>query len=175
MIILDDKLFELLEACDGINQSEKWHPEGDVLLHSLQVLYQGFKENCDVDLLLAAMLHDIGKVKNSLGHEDIGADMLVGFVSEKTLWLIRNHMRIWYLLLGDMKRIKKVEELINHPWLPELLYLIRWDKMGRNPNKTIKYDKQDIMNRFERTTEKYFDDNVVFKKERNNERNKSGI
>jgi len=163
MIILQDKLFELLEACEGVHQLKKWHPEGDVLLHSLQVLYCGFKENTDVDLLLAAMLHDIGKVENSLGHEDIGANMLTGLVSEKTLFLIRNHMRIWYLLLGDMKRICKVEYLLDHPWLKELLYLVRWDKMGRNPNRTIKYNKLDIVNRFERAAEKHFDDNTIYK------------
>jgi len=162
MIILEFKLVELFESCEGIFQEKKWHPEGDVLQHSLQVLYQGFRENCDVDLLLAAMLHDIGKVENSLGHEDIGANMLVGLCSEKTIWLVRNHMRIWTLLLGDMKRIGKIESLIEHPWLRELLYLIRWDKMGRNPNKIIKYDIEDIVNKINRAAEKHFDDNKIF-------------
>ena len=164
MFELSEKIFELFEACEGVYQLKKWHPEGDVLQHSLQVLYRGFKENCDVDLLLAAMLHDIGKVENSLGHEQIACEMLTGLVSNKTLWLIRQHMRFWYLILGDMKRIGKIEEIINHPFLPELTYLCRWDKMGRNPNKTIKYNKQDIIERFKRAGEKHFDDNVCFRK-----------
>lgn len=164
MLNLNDKFFDFLEACKGVPQREIHHPEGDVFVHSLQVLYCGFRENTDVDLLLAAMLHDIGKIENSLGHEDIGANWLTNFCSPKTLWLIRQHLRIRYLVDGKMKKYSKVLELVDHPYLKELILLSRWDRMGRNPNKKIKYNRQEIIDKFERCAEKHFDDCVVFKK-----------
>ena len=73
-IILFDKkfmepLFNALERCVGIEQNNKYHPEKDVFNHSLQVLRLAFRETIDTDLILAAMLHDVGKADNKLGHK----------------------------------------------------------------------------------------------------------
>jgi len=150
-------LFDLFEKTKGIQQMEIHHPEGDVLNHSLQVLYRAFRETDDIDLILAAMFHDIGKIEESKGHEKIGVSMLRKYdASEKTLWLVEHHMRVWYLILGEMKKLGKVKELIGHPWLPELILLARWDKMGRNPNRIIYYDRVDILNRLQHITDNHF-------------------
>lgn len=148
--------FGFLERCKGVEQKDEYHPEGDVFIHSIQVMQWAFRESNDTDLILAAMLHDIGKYETSLGHEKIAIEWLNSYASGKTLWLIEHHMRIWHLLLGDMKRQKKVQYLVNHPWLPELVLLARWDKMGRNPNKEIKYDREIIIERLNQCVEKYF-------------------
>ena len=153
-------LFMSLEQCIGVKQMESYHPEGDVFNHSLQVLYCAFRETIDTDLLLAAMLHDVGKIENSLGHEKIAVGMLKPYVSVKTEWLIENHMRIWYYLLGDMKKLSKVRELACHPWLPELIQLARFDKLGRNPNRKIKYNRNDIMDRFNSCVDKRFEQTI---------------
>jgi len=150
-------LFGFLEQCQGVDQTDKHHPEGDVFNHSLQVMSWAFKETIDIDLILAAMLHDIGKSENSLGHEKIAVEWLGSYVSVKTLWLIEHHMRIWHLLLGEMRRQKKILYLIEHPWLPELIFLARWDKLGRNPNKHIKYDRDKIIDRLNKCVEKRFE------------------
>lgn len=139
--------FDYLGRCRGVEQMEKHHPEGDVLNHSLQCLYMAFRESSDIDLVLAAMLHDIGKIENSKGHEKIAIDWLSNICSVKTLWLIHHHMRVWDLLLGRMKRKGKINELIGHAWLPELIHLARLDKMSRNQNKTMEIDKHDIATR----------------------------
>lgn len=149
-------LFGVLEACQGIQQMEIHHPEGDVFVHSLQVLKWAFRETTDVDLILAAMLHDVGKAENSKGHEKNAVEMLSDYCSPKTLWLIENHMRIWYLILGEMKRYGKVQDLINHPWLPELIHLARWDKLGRNPRSIVRYDEQNIIDRLNKCVKTRF-------------------
>lgn len=151
-----EPLFLILEQTKGVKQLEKHHPEGGVFNHSLQVLYRAFRETIDTDLILAAMLHDIGKMENSLGHEKIAIGILKPFLSTKSLWLIENHMRIWYYLLGEMKKLSKAKQLAEHPWLPELIQLARFDKMGRNPNRKIKYDREDIMNKLNICAENRF-------------------
>ena len=151
-------LFQRLEKTDGISQNPEFHPEIDVFNHSLQVLKKAFKESVDTDLILAAMLHDVGKADRSKGHDHIAVEMLTGLASVKTLWLIEQHMRIWYLIKGEMKRHKKVQDLVSHPWLPELVLLARWDKMGRNPNmKNIEYDKQSIMDKLNKCAKLHFE------------------
>ena len=160
MIVFDDifmnPLFYYLETTKGIEQKEIHHPEGDVFTHSLQVLKWAFKETNDTDLILAAMMHDIGKVKNSLGHEKIAIELLKDYLSLKSLFIIEHHMRIWTMLLGEMRKLSKVKFLINHPWLPELILLARWDKLGRNPKMIVKYDKEFIINKLNEKAELYF-------------------
>jgi len=148
--------FEALERCRGVEQLEVYHPEGDVFIHSLQVLQWAFKETIDTDLILAAMLHDIGKVENSLGHEHIAIEMIGELLSVKTCWLIEQHMRIWYLLNGEMRKLSKIKELVDHPFLPELILLARWDKLGRYPKRKVLYSKQMIVDRLNYCAEEHF-------------------
>ena len=131
-----DPLFDLVEDCRGVLQESEYHPEGDVYVHSLQCVQIALKESIDPDAIIAALVHDIGKKKGSLGHEDYAVGMLQDLVSPKTLWLVEQHMRVRYYLDGTMKRLGKVKELMNHPWLPELIQLARWDHMAR---KKISY------------------------------------
>lgn len=156
-----DPLFTTLEQCRGIDQMDIHHPEGDVFIHSIQVLKWAFRESIDTDLILAAMLHDVGKMDNSLGHEKIAIGLLKPYASPKTLWLIEHHMRIWYFLLGDMKKLSSVIELAEHPWLPELVTLARWDKMGRNPRAKTTYDREIIMDKLNLCVKKKFECSTV--------------
>lgn len=154
---LMEQHFRALEKCEGVPQLDEHHPEGgDVLGHSLQVLRWAFRESHDTDLILAAMLHDVGKASMFKGHAKEGAEMLGDCVSAKTLWLIEQHMRIWHLLLGEMRRPEKVRELIEHPWLADLVLLARWDKMGRDPRAKVGYDKGKIIERLNGCVGKHF-------------------
>jgi len=140
-------LFTALEKCKGVEQREDHHPEGDVFNHSLQALYWAFKESPDVDLIIAAMTHDVGKCIGNLGHHEYSVKMLEGAVSEKTEWLIYNHIRFWDLVLGNTRRQGKVKTLLENPWFPDLAHLARFDKLGRNPNKKIDYDRNEILDK----------------------------
>lgn len=153
-------LFWVLEETKGVIQMEYYHPEGDVFTHSIQVLEAAFRETIDTDLILAAMLHDVGKNRKSHGHEKTALDLLDCHCSGKTLWLIKHHMRIWEMLLGKMRKKSKVEYLNEHPWLPELIMLAKWDKMGKNPRCKTVYDKEKIIDRLNLCVVKHFEFNL---------------
>lgn len=138
-------LFEALEACRNVAQSPVHHPEGDVFVHSLQTLKWAFRESDDTDLILAAMLHDVGKSVDSRGHEEVAVEWLSPHLSAKSLWLVGQHMRIWPFMTGEMRKLSKVRDLAGHPWLPELILLSRWDKLARNPRARVAYDKGKII------------------------------
>lgn len=141
-------LFNTLEKCRGVKQHTTWHPEGDVFNHSLQTLKWALRESDDIDLVVAAMLHDVGKQISKLGHEKYSVDLLKDHVSPKTLWLVGNHMRFWDYISGDMKKLSKVNKIANHEWCPDLAKLCRWDKMGRKAGATPDYDRAWIIDKF---------------------------
>ena len=82
-------LFTLLKRCETIQQSLEHHPEGNVLNHSLQTFKSALRVSEDRDLLLAALLQDIGTCEDSRGHEKIACAWLLPHCSVKTLWLIQ--------------------------------------------------------------------------------------
>jgi len=149
-------LFWFLERCQGVTQSPKWHPEGDVFNHSIQVGLMAFKETNDIDLIISAYLHDVGKIILSQKHSKIGCILLTPYVSIKTIFLIENHMRIWSYINGEMKKQSKCQSLIGHPWLSELIQLARFDHAGRNPNRKINYDRDRIIDGLNRCANEHF-------------------
>ncbi|HID00691.1 MAG TPA: multifunctional CCA addition/repair protein [Piscirickettsiaceae bacterium] len=54
-------LFPEIAALDGVPQSPKWHPEGDVLTHTWLVLMRAAELHDDVAVRFAALVHDVGK------------------------------------------------------------------------------------------------------------------
>lgn len=63
------KLFPELKALDGCPQEPEWHPEGDVWVHTLQVIDQTRLRIDDlprpqqIAMMLGALCHDLGKPK----------------------------------------------------------------------------------------------------------------
>lgn len=140
-------LLDMTELLRDVIQRKDYHPELDAFNHSMQVVHHALRESNDIDLILAAMAHDIGKAINPIGHEDIAVGMLKGLVSEKTLWLIENHMRVRYFLNGEMRKLSKVQELASNQWFTSLILLNRWDNMGRNANFNSQYDRVKLLSR----------------------------
>lgn len=139
------ELFSILEECKYTDQNPEFHPEGNVLNHSIQCFHWACRESNDIDLILAALLHDVGKSVMSKGHEVISGELIHDYVSVKTLFLVENHMRTWSYIEGQTKKLSKVRYLTSHPWFPELIHLLRYDRLGRQPNKKNEFDKDKII------------------------------
>lgn len=155
------KIYDELTLCVNVIQDERYHPEKNVQNHSLQCMLLAARESTDVDLVIAATLHDVGKRITKLGHDKESVKILTGYVSVKSLWLIENHMRVWALILGEMKKFGKIRFLIEHPWLPELIHLARIDKMGRQPNRKIILSYELIEETLDRVVNIKFESNKV--------------
>ena len=149
-------ILDVLHALKGIEQQKEYHPEGDALKHTFQVFRWAIRESVDLDLILAALLHDVGKATYSNHHERDGVKMIEGFSSCKTVWLVKNHMRVWTYIKGEMQGLKKCLELANHCWFPELIQLARWDAKGRNPRVTWHYPDEVIMDILNRIAKEHF-------------------
>jgi tRNA nucleotidyltransferase (CCA-adding enzyme) len=88
------RYFPEIEALQGVPQEPKWHPEGDVYVHTLLVLDEAAKQRTgdpefDLPLMLGALAHDFGKPGSteeidghitSRGHEEAGIEPTRAFL-----------------------------------------------------------------------------------------------
>jgi tRNA nucleotidyltransferase (CCA-adding enzyme) len=88
-------LFPELRALDGCPQEPEWHPEGDVWVHTLQVVDQARTRIDDlprpkqIAVMLGALVHDLGKPLTttfidgrirSMNHEELGVAPATAFL-----------------------------------------------------------------------------------------------
>jgi predicted HD phosphohydrolase/predicted nucleotidyltransferase len=125
------EMFKLLLLPLEDVKGSPYHPEGDMLYHSLQVFelakqWHGY----DLEFLQAALLHDVGKAIDSAYHAEAGADALEGFASERVIFLVRHHMDVLKLKDGSLGH-KKTVELRHSEYWEDLLALRELDDKGR--------------------------------------------
>src|SRR5713226_7770965 len=83
----------LLLPLEDVRQSPQYHPEGDVLYHSLQVFELAREHRpYDEEFLLAALLHDVGKGIDPSNHVEAGLSALDGVITDRTRFFIEHHM-----------------------------------------------------------------------------------
>jgi hypothetical protein len=127
----------LLLPLENVKQNPKWHPEGDVLYHTLQVFEQARNERpWDEEFLLAALLHDVGKGIDPFDHVGAGLQALAGLITPRTSWLIENHMLAQEYKAGTLGARQK-RRLEEHEEFDDLMALRGCDDRGRVPGATV--------------------------------------
>ena len=126
------QVFEsLLLPLENVKQNPKFHPEGDALYHSLQVYDLACDQlPYDEEFLLAALLHDVGKGLDPHDHVFAGLEALHGFISERTEWLIANHM-LAHQIQDRSIGARKLRRLRENESFDELVLLCECDRDGR--------------------------------------------
>lgn len=107
-----------VQAMVGVLQSVEYHPEGDVYVHTLKAL-EHLPENASDELLIATLLHDVGKPKTQTfgdrirfhAHEAVGASITERILkrfkastdfTDQVVSLVRGHMK--FMAVKDMKK-----------------------------------------------------------------------
>ncbi|MCA9077070.1 MAG: HD domain-containing protein [Planctomycetaceae bacterium] len=127
----------LLLPLEDVEQSRKYHPEGDALYHSLQVFELARDmQPYDEEFLLAALLHDVGKAIDPDDHVEAGLEALDGYITDRTAWLIEHHMEAHRIHDGSIgyrarRRLAESEDY------PDLLLLGECDRDGRVPGMIV--------------------------------------
>ena len=132
------QLFRLLLApLERVKQNPKYHPEGDVLYHSLQV-FERAKDvsSYDEEFLLAALLHDVGKGIDPYDHVAAGVQALDGLVTERTAFFIANHMLALDHQAGTLGHRARVK-LEASPDFDDLMLLRKCNTAGRVPGAVV--------------------------------------
>lgn len=65
-----EKLKKCVDNCKGIPQTLEWHSEGTVDIHN-KIVFNRAKRTGDINLMLAAFFHDLGKATTTVKHPTI--------------------------------------------------------------------------------------------------------
>ena len=89
------------------------------LEHSLQTATRALNDKADEEMVVAALIHDIGDELAPLNHSEYAASILKPFVSEKTHWIIEKHgeFQMYYYahhLGGNRDQREKYKDLFQN-------------------------------------------------------------
>jgi len=134
-----------IEALKGCDQPPEFHPEGDVFIHT-RLMLSLLAPETPLSLILAVLLHDIGKPATCLvdengrirfnGHEGVGAEMSRAMlqrlrfpneVIDKVIPSVRLHMS--FKDVPNM-RVATLKRMMARPTFDEELELHRVDCLG---------------------------------------------
>ena len=155
--------FPEVEQLQGIEQNPVYHPEGDVYVHSMQVLDRAalYREQAKdpVGFMLSALVHDFGKITatkitekgiQAIGHETEGLPLVETFIRRLTnevglrkyvLNMTKLHMRP-NRLAADRARLQATNRMFDESVDPRgLLLLAKCDRSLRQSTEEIRADE----------------------------------
>ena len=108
-------VFPEVAALFGVPQPEKWHPEVDTGVHTLQVLEVAAGLSPDTTVRFAALVHDIGKGltprsewPRHIGHEEAGAQLIERLAAR--LRIPNEHRELAIMVARHHARVHRVGE-----------------------------------------------------------------
>ena len=107
------------------------------LEHSLQTATRALKNGESEEMIVAALLHDIGDEIAPLNHSELAASVLKPFVSEKTRWIVEKHglFQTYYYNhhYGYDRNLRN--KYIGHPHYEDTInFCHKWDQASFDPN-----------------------------------------
>ncbi len=108
----------------------------DRLEHSLQSATRAHRDGADEEMVVAALLHDIGGLLSPYNHSEMAAAVLRPYVSEKTYWIVRHHglFQSYYYAHHSGGDRNAREAYRDHPWYQDTVeFCQRWDQSSFDP------------------------------------------
>ena len=133
---IDGTADRILKFMSGLNSTLEGY-KITRLEHSLQTATRAFKDNADEEMVVAALLHDIGDELAPMNHSEYAASILKPYVSERTHWIIEKHgeFQMFYYahhLGGDKNRRDKYKD---HKYYKDTInFCENYDQNSFDPN-----------------------------------------
>ena len=107
------------------------------LEHSLQTATRALNDKAEDEMIVAALLHDIGDELAPLNHSEYAAAVLKPYVNEKTHWIVEKHgeFQMYYYAhhLGGNKNQR--EKYKGHKYFKDTVdFCENWDQKSFDPN-----------------------------------------
>ena len=173
---LDKYPFSMIKDLQEVEQNPRFHPEGNVFIHTIMVVDEGAKNreksNNKRAFMWSLLLHDIGKKPTtkirkgrltSYDHDIVGADMTTqfltyfneeeGFIAEVTA-LVRWHMQS--LFVTKNLKFQNISNMLEEVNINEIVLISLSDRLGRGnlDYEEIKDTKIEV-NRFKEKISKF--------------------
>ena len=107
------------------------------LEHSLQTATRAYNDNAEEEMVVAALLHDIGDELAPLNHSEYAATILKPYVSEKTHWIIQKHgeFQMYYYAHHLGKNKNQRDKYKDHKYYKDAVkFCEKWDQTSFDPN-----------------------------------------
>ncbi len=135
-----------IDKSKHINQSATYHPEGSVYNH-IKIVFNRAKRTGDINLMLSAIFHDLGKVDttkahptipdkwSAISHEKVSVHLIIrhrdwieemGGNYDIVYYIVDQHMRVKNF--PEMKKIKQ-QAMRNHMYFHYLEKFTEFDNM----------------------------------------------
>ncbi|MEH2297664.1 MAG: HD domain-containing protein [Nostoc sp.] len=105
--------------------------------HSLQTATRAFRDEAQEEVVVAALLHDIGDLLAPMNHAQLAAGILKPYVSAATHWIIEHHgifqgYYFWHHMGLDRHAREKFR---GHPYFDRTTeFCHKWDQESFDPN-----------------------------------------
>lgn len=109
----------------------------DRLEHSLQCATRAHRDGADDEMVVAALLHDIGDLLAPYNHSEVAAAVLRPYVSERTYWIVRHHglFQSYYYAHHSGGDRNARDAYRDHPWYQATVdFCHRWDQSSFDPD-----------------------------------------
>jgi predicted HD phosphohydrolase len=105
--------------------------------HSLQSATLAERDGASEEMIVAALLHDIGDILSPYNHSEAAAALLKPYVSERVHWIVKHHglfQGYYYnhFLGGDRHQRDRFKD---HPWYADCVYFCQhYDQNAFDPD-----------------------------------------
>jgi putative nucleotidyltransferase with HDIG domain len=181
--MLDKYPFSMIKDLQDVDQNPKFHPEGNVFIHTMMVIDEGAKNKVRSKnkraFMWALLLHDVGKKPTtklrkgrltSYNHDSVGADMVREFLNyfneeesfiDEVRGLVRWHMQS--LFVTKNMKFQNIGDMLKDVDINEIVLVSLSDRLGRGG---LDYDEindtQIQINRFREKLIKFNKENILY-------------
>lgn len=126
---------KILTAVRELDHSLEGYPVSR-LTHSLQTATRAMNDGADDDMLVAALIHDVGDIVAPYNHAAIAAGMIKPYVRPEVAWIVEQHglFQSYYYAHhfgGDRNARDRFKD---HPWYKSCeSFCAKWDQASFDP------------------------------------------
>ena len=107
------------------------------LEHSLQSATRAERDGADIEMIVAALIHDLGDDLAPMNHSQLAAAIIRPYVRSEVTWIIEHHGVFQMYYYGDAMGVDKNAREIyrKHKWFDSCeRFCGRWDQMSFDPH-----------------------------------------
>jgi predicted HD phosphohydrolase len=105
--------------------------------HALQTATRALRDGADEEMVVAALLHDLGDALAPCNHSEYAASILRPYVSERTWWIIQHHglFQSYYYAHHSGGDRNARDRYRDHPYYQATVdFCQRWDQCSFDPD-----------------------------------------
>ena len=125
----------VLAALGKLDQSLPGYPVSR-LEHSLQAATRALKDGADDELIVAALIHDVGDDLAPYNHSEIAAGIIRPYVRAQVTWIVEQHglFQTYYYAHHSGRDRNAREKFSGHPWYQACKdFCAEWDQCSFDP------------------------------------------